>query len=125
MTSEEAARILDPDTSAEALAEIEACGGLCGEKAKLEAVNAACEIAAAALRAQAETEKAEPLTLKQLCEMDGEPVWVKPLGVWGLVDVALKLVVTRKGDLDLNLYGGTGRLYRRKPKMNLDGGGEE
>ena len=27
----------------------------------------------------------EPLTLEQLREMDGEPVWVTPLGFWALV----------------------------------------
>ncbi len=77
--------------------------------------DAAVALAVAALRAQVEAERNEPLTLEQLREMDGEPVWVKTLGVWGLVDVALDLVVTRKGDLSLCVYGGTGRLYRHKP----------
>lgn len=27
----------------------------------------------------------EPLTIKELREMDGEPVWVTPLGFWALV----------------------------------------
>ena len=27
----------------------------------------------------------EPLTIEQLREMDGEPVWVTPLGFWALV----------------------------------------
>lgn len=27
----------------------------------------------------------EPMTLEQLREMDGEPVWVTPLGFWALV----------------------------------------
>lgn len=31
------------------------------------------------------TPQNEPLTLEQLREMDGEPVWVTPLGFWALV----------------------------------------
>lgn len=31
------------------------------------------------------TQPNEPLTLEQLREMDGEPVWVTPLGFWALV----------------------------------------
>lgn len=50
MTREEAARILDPETTVEALAEIEYYNGLSGPKAQLQAVSEACEIAAAALR---------------------------------------------------------------------------
>ncbi len=34
------------------------------------------------LRAQAEAEKNEPLTLEELRKMDGKPVWVKPLVGW-------------------------------------------
>ncbi len=39
---------------------------------KIEAINTA----QAALRAQDEAEKNDPLTLEQLREMDGEPVWI-------------------------------------------------
>ena len=31
------------------------------------------------------TPQNEPLTIEQLREMDGEPVWVTPLGFWALV----------------------------------------
>lgn len=31
------------------------------------------------------TQPNEPMTLEQLREMDGEPVWVTPLGFWALV----------------------------------------
>ena len=50
MTNEEAARILDPETSREALAGIECYGGFCGMDAMIEAANEACRIAAEVLR---------------------------------------------------------------------------
>ncbi len=55
MTNEEAARILDSETTIEALAEIEYYAGFSGKSAKLQAVNRACELAAAVLRARTET----------------------------------------------------------------------
>lgn len=57
MTREEAIRILDPETTAEALAEIEYYGGFRGEEAVSKAVDDACTLAVAALRAQAQQEK--------------------------------------------------------------------
>ncbi len=75
----------------------------------------AVALAVSALRAQVEAEREAPLTLDELREMDGEPVWVKPLAVWGIVDIEFATVFTREGDLNLNIYGGTGRLYRHKP----------
>ena len=53
MTKEEAARILDPATTVEALAEIEYYAGFSGQIAKIQACNVACEIAAAVLRESA------------------------------------------------------------------------
>lgn len=50
MTHEEAARILDPETSLEALCEYEYYGGFRGEAARLEACNEACRVAAKVLR---------------------------------------------------------------------------
>ena len=50
MTNEEAARILDPETSREALAEIKYYGGFCGMDAVIEAANEAFRIAAEVLR---------------------------------------------------------------------------
>lgn len=54
MTREESIKILDPETTAEALAEIEYYSGFSGQMAKIQAVNAACEIAVADMREQAE-----------------------------------------------------------------------
>lgn len=53
MTKEAAARILDPATTVEALAEIEYYAGFSGQIAKIQACSAACEIAAAVLRESA------------------------------------------------------------------------
>lgn len=73
MTKEEAARILDPETTREAQAEIEYYGGFRGEEAVLEAAREARRIAAEALRHKP---TGDPLTPEQLRKMDGQPVWV-------------------------------------------------
>lgn len=62
MNIEEAIRILDPETSVEALIEIEYYGGFNGDKAKLEAVNEACRMAVEALHTQQERKKPKPMT---------------------------------------------------------------
>ena len=54
MTIDEAIRILDPKTSAEALAEIEYYNGFTGKTAAVQAVSDACVLAVAALREQEE-----------------------------------------------------------------------
>ena len=95
MTIEEAIRILDPETTGQALAEIEYYNGFSGKKAAVHAVSDACILAVAALREQEERDnrlesdavKNEPLTLDELrkmaqrCEgvyvahVDGSPVF--------------------------------------------------
>lgn len=54
MTIEEAIRILDPETTGEALAEIEYYGGFSGRTASVQAVSDACILAVAALREKEE-----------------------------------------------------------------------
>ena len=54
MTVDEAIRILDPETTAEALAEIEYYNGFSGKTAAVQAVSDACVLAVAALREQEE-----------------------------------------------------------------------
>ena len=49
MTYEEARRILHPDTTREALVEIEYYGGFKGAEAKIKAVNEACLVACEAI----------------------------------------------------------------------------
>ena len=63
----------------------------------------------------------EPLTLEQLREMDGEPVWVTPLGFWALViakpDERVKLISNDGeivyADKEIELVG---PVYRRPPE---------
>lgn len=130
MTNEEAARILDPKTTPEALAEIEYYGVFEGEKAKQAAVYDACELAAAALRAQAEAERNDPLTLEELREMGGEPVWISGgkdddiiVNAYGAVDFKYynpenPVIWWIGGELEsvpnIENYGKTWMAYRRK-----------
>lgn len=84
MTHEEAARILDPETSREYLDDIEYYGGFRGDEAVLEAVNEACRIAAEVLRNR---KTGEALTLEQLLEMDGQPVYCGDRKEWGVIHI--------------------------------------
>ncbi len=90
---------------------------------------AAINKAILALRAQAEAEKNEPLTLEELWKMDGEPVWIQPKeknrGIWAFVDTCCGLVRifgTRDRERTFGIcrhfdtYGRTWLAYRRKPK---------
>ena len=82
MTHEEAARILDPKTSAKVLREY-------GDgNAQITACDEACRIAAKLLRkcdynATEMRPDRKPLTLEQLREMDGKPVWIVEAPHWG------------------------------------------
>ena len=60
MTIQEAILILDPETTIEALAEIEYYAGFSGKKAKIHAVDEACEIAVETMRRYLELEKKKP-----------------------------------------------------------------
>lgn len=65
----------------------------------------------------------EPLTIEQLQEMDGEPVWVTPLGFWALVikkhDERVKLISNDGeivyADKEIELVG---PVYRRPPEAD-------
>lgn len=67
----------------------------------------------------------EPLTLEQLREMDGEPVWVTPLGFWALViskrGQRVQLMCsdgeTVWADKEIELVG---PVYRRPPEGGAD-----
>lgn len=52
MTTEEAIRILDPETSRDALWEIEYYAGFKGKKARIAAVEEACRMAVEALKGE-------------------------------------------------------------------------
>ena len=58
----------------------------------------------------------EPLTLDELREMDGEPVWLDVAGgVWALVDTDDDCVwLDRGGSIDI--FRLTGKAYRRPPE---------
>jgi len=92
----------------------------------------AVAVAVPALRAQAEAERNDPLTLEELREMDGWPVWVKVLDHdafadkaddfdgWGLVRKSWVRVWDGKRadlvhvDYHFEEYGKVWRAYRRK-----------
>ena len=67
----------------------------------------------------------EPLTIEQLREMDGEPVWVTPLGFWTLVIAKpgerVRLISndgeTVWADKEIELVG---PVYRRPPEGEED-----
>ena len=64
------------------------------------------------------TPQNEPLTLEQLREMDGQPVWDSSLRCWGIVksekdgDVFLQ---TKSGEFGLDPLGRL-KIYRRPPE---------
>lgn len=103
MTHEEAARILDPETSREALAGIGYYGAFRGEDAVLEAVNDACRIAAEVLRsdllARAEAAEAENTALRKM-----QPVRLDDTGAQALT-LAAEVSELRK---KLEAYEATG-----------------
>lgn len=72
--------------------------------------------AVALLKTHPDNQPNEPLTLEELREMDGCPVWDTHFKVWGLVDVGMGILITRKGDVELNVSVATRRLYRRPPE---------
>lgn len=121
MTIEEAIKILDPETRRDALWKYET-----GEE-RLKVCNEVCRVACAALRDQPPN---DPMTLEELREMDGEPVWVKEI-VGGIRDGnwALILTIEREGvrAIAINtsykecLYGCTWLAYRRKPEEDAHG----
>lgn len=60
----------------------------------------------------------EPLTLEQLREMDGEPVWFDTIKRWGIVRVCGYgiSVLTKSGEYDVTRM----KFYRRPPEGDED-----
>ena len=90
MTREEAIRILDPETTGEALAEIEYYNGFSGKTAAVQAVSDACEIAVADMR-EMEQRRWIPVTermpeIGRKCLIANREIvvkgWLRPDGVW-------------------------------------------
>ncbi len=90
----------------------------------MSGANAMYDKAIAALRTQHEADKNEPLTLDELREMDGEPVWIDEHEEWALVNKEGAYCITRDGykhyfnsyGMLRNEYGHLWRAYRRKPE---------
>ena len=85
----------------------------------------ALEMAISALRQQEHfcevTKKVEPLTLDELREMDGEPVWVQSPGVpeygrWAIVEGVGENCLFLHDDFTCHDYGKTWLAYRQKPE---------
>lgn len=74
------------------------------------------------LESKQAAEKNEPLTLDELRQMEGEPVWVDHWhgGEWIIVywDYVRRIAYTRKACLHEHEYGETWIAYRRKPEEN-------
>lgn len=119
MTRKEAASILDPDTRAAATFMYYKTSD-----ALQAAYDEACLMGAAALRAQEERDNPKPLTIDELRQMDGEPVWIEGCCIsatrkteWALVFEAGGFCRTSNGNIAIFSLYGTGWLaYRHKPK---------
>lgn len=113
MTTEEAIKILDPETRRETLKMIPV-------HERISVDQEACRHAVAALRAQQELESNlivlesnPPLTLDELRQMDGEPVWVEfgECGDWRIPDF-----------IDIGAYRGFIRFTDRSSEFLADYG---
>ena len=85
----------------------------------------AVDMAISALRQQDHfrevTKKVEPLTLDELRQMDGEPVWVQSPGVpeygrWAIVEGVGENCLFLHDDFTCHDYGKTWLAYRQKPE---------
>lgn len=61
----------------------------------------------------------EPLTLEQLREMDGEPVWFDTIKRWGIVKVCQDgtFLLTKSGEFEVG-YITRRKYYRRPPEVS-------
>ena len=74
----------------------------------------------------------EPLTLEQLREMDGEPVWVEfedgSGGLWGIVHITIFAQIVFANGLHCTIgeryYGKSYKAYRRPPEGEEDQHGD-
>lgn len=118
MTTEEAIKILEAGEWWAALDDY-----CYQEREEFDLLYEATDLAVGALRAQQKVAQNIPLTLDELREMDGEPVWVIPLAPeeqpeWALVDVMEEWLCTSNADYwGLEVYGRCILAYRRKPEV--------
>lgn len=91
------------------------------ESASLPNYVTALTMAVSALRAKQEDEKNDPLTLEELRQIDGQPVWVTSTNngrgrSWALVDRKYEVCREVHGGLAVfERYGKTWLAYRRPP----------
>ena len=90
-----------------------------------DTIDEAFDMAISAIRQQDHfrevTKKVEPLTLDELREMDGEPVWVQSPGVpeygrWAIVEGVGENCLFLHDDFTCHEYGKTWLAYRQKPE---------
>ena len=105
MTREEAAKILDPETTLDTYAKISYYGGFEGENVWQDAVNEACRMGAEALRALDAQEKQEPF---------GEWISVKDRLPEPNVIV---LCCTNKGYVDTDSFGRYSKVFLKCDDM--------
>ena len=121
MTGEEAIRILEGQFD-------KSCGNYRYQNAQKLDFEDALWMAISALRAQQQAEANKPLTLDELRQMDGEPVWVEfqdgSGGCWGLVHITVFThIVFANGHfctVGKPYYGKTWLAYRQKPEEGTD-----
>ena len=101
MTNEEAARPLDPETNLAAMEELQYYHGFAWQEILVKALREARKMGADALR-NTGCSRGEPLTLEQLREMNGHPVWIAEAPYWGhweLSEDAEDYILDRDPDL--------------------------
>lgn len=122
MTKADAARILDPETSREALLPYAYDG-----PRRLAVVEEACRMGAEALRKSTTYPQNEMLMEKELAEWNRKPAWIVPLGEqpweaqWSIMRYGRFVVETNAGPtisicLSRQEYGKTWLAYRRPPE---------
>lgn len=79
------------------------------------------QLAITALREKAEREDSKPLTIEELKQMIGEPVWVQGPGIpeygrWAIVEDAFGNSLFLVNDFTCHDIGKTWEAYRHKPK---------
>ena len=114
MTYEEAIRLLEPVST------------MPNFPHTMEEVDEACRIAVSSILKQQERENQKPLTVDELRQMDGEPVWVvydEDAGTWALVEVLEESVFLTNNlggrseyVADVELEGDGITVYRHKPE---------
>ena len=122
MTREEAIECLSERVSIGKTCE-QSC--MVGFGVNIDTLDEAIDMAISALRQQDHfrevTKKVEPLTLDELREMDGDPVWVQSPGIpeygrWAIVEGVGENCLFLHDDFTCHDYGKTWLAYRQKPE---------